>query len=298
MWGSIATVINSTLYISGVCPNDTRNDYKVYEYELDKNQWNVLPPLQQCYGIPVNMNDHLTVIGGQHNNEPTNLVTTYDDNSWNNVYPNLSVARLWPAVVPYHQCVIVAGGEGDDGNVLDSIEVFDIAKSHWMIVNTHLPEPMFWISATICGDSFIIVGYGGADNMRYRGAFIILVDDILSLPQQTHSLSSTGKDNTKWHQLPDAPYWRTALVPNTSPPVIIGGEDEQVNTVNDITIYDDASKKWNKISSLPINCAHTTVAVNNQSIIVMGGSSDTKNGENRDATALSDVNVGHLVLCK
>ena len=304
MWGAYSTVINSTLYITGgYCPNDPMNNYNVYKYEFDKNQWSVLPPLQQRYGVPVNMNDHLTVIGGQHNDKPTNLVTTYDDNSWNNTYPNLSVARWLHAVVPYHQYVIVAGGKGDDGNLLDSIEVFDSTKSHWMIVNTHLLKPMGQISATICGDSFIIVGYTGVDNVNklisYSWTFIIPIDDILSLPQQTHSLSSTDKDNTKWHQLATAPYWRTALVPNTSPPVIIGGcVAHNINTVNDITIYDDTNNKWNKISSLPINCALTTVAVINQSIIVMGGCSDAKTDETCDATALSDVNVGHLVLCE
>ena len=297
MYSAYATVINSTLYITGgVCPNDPMNMYNVYKYQFDKNQWSVLPPLQQWYGVPVNMNDHLTVIGGLHHDKPTNLVTTYDDNRWSNTYPNLSVARLTPAVVPYHQYVIVAGGEGDHNNLLDNIEVFDITKSHWMIVNTHLPRPMYRISATICSDSFIIVGYTGADNKRYNTTFTIPIDDILSLPQQTHSLSSTDKDNTKWHQLAEAPYWKTALVPNTSPPVIIGGSDEQVNTVNDITIYDDTSNKWNKISSLPINCALTTVAVINQSIIVMGGCTDAKTAETAHATALSDVNVGLLVL--
>ena len=297
MYGAFATVINSTLYITGgQCPNDPMNNYNVYKYQFDKNQWSVLPPLQQWYGVPVNMNDHLTVIGGLHHNKPTNLVTTYDDNRWSNTYPNLSVARLHPAVVPYHQYVIVAGGLGDDDNLLDSIEVFDNTKSHWMIVNTHLPQTMYEISATICSDSFIIVGYTRADNKRYNGTFIIPIDDILSLPQQTHSLSSTDKDNTKWHQLADAPYWRTALVPNTSPPVIIGGDDKQDITVNNITIYDDASNKWNIISSVPINCALTTVAVINQSIIVMGGCSNAKTTETVNATALSDVNVGLLVL--
>ena len=300
MYDASATVINSTLYITGGwCPNDTMNIYNVYKYEIDKNQWSVLPPLQQFYGVPVNVNDQLTIISGWDRNtdKPTNLVTTYDDNSWNNTYPNLSVARLKPAVVPYHQYVIVAGGKGDDDNVLDSIEVFDITKSHWMIVNTHLPEPMYRISATTCADSFTIVGYENADNIRYNGTFIIPIDDIISLPQQTQQslTSSTDKDNTKWHQLATAPYWHTALVPNTSPPVIIGGSDKQFNTVNDIMIYDDTSNKWNKISSLPINCAYTTVAVINQSIIVMGGCSDAKNNKTTDATALSDVNVGQLI---
>ena len=298
MYAAYAAVINSTLYISGGwCPNDTTKIYNVYKYDLDKNQWSILPPLQQYYGIPVNISDQLTIISGRCStppSKPTNLVTTYDGKSWNNTYPNLSVARYWPAVVPYHQYVIVAGGKGDDYNLLDSIEVFDITKCHWMIVNTHLPKPMYLISATICSDSFIIVGYTGADNIRYRGTFIIPIDDILSLPQQSHSLSSTDKDNTKWHQLAPAPYWKTALVPNTLPPVIIGGSKQGI-TVNDITIYDEKKNEWNKISSIPINCAFTTVAVINQSIIVMGGCTDTKTTETSNATALSDVNVGQLV---
>jgi len=303
MHGAYATVINFTLYITGGwCPNDTwKTDY-VYQYHLDDDHWSVLPPLQQYYGIPVNINDHLTIISGRHSTPPykaTNLVTTYIDNSWNNIYPNLSVARWLPAVVPYHQYVMVAGGEGDDDTLLDSIEIYDITKSHWMIVNTHLPKPMRWISATACGDSFTIVGYVGADNFWSSETFTIPIDIITKEEKTQKSLtSSTNKDNTKWHQLADAPYWKTTLVPNTSPPVIIGGcVVQDIHTVNDITIYDDTSNSWKKISSLPINCALTTVEVVNQCIIVLGGASDTKTKETTNATALSDVIIGQLVLC-
>ena len=302
MWAAYATVINTTLYITGgLCPNDTRNIYNVYKYQLDKNQWSVLPPLQQYYGIPVNTDNQLTIISGRHSTtrKPTAQVTTFTDNKWTNTYPNLSVARVLHAVVPYHQYVIVAGGQGDDETALDTIEVLDITMSHWMIVNTHLPLPMYMISATICADSFTIVGYDGADKMRSSETYIIPIDEIISQQQQTQQslTSSTDKDNTKWHTLAYAPYWKTALVSNTSPPVIIGGNDIQGNTVNDITIYDDTKNRWRKIASLPINCAYTTVAVINDCIIVMGGTSDTKSTETCNATALSDVNVGQLVLC-
>ena len=303
MYDAHATVINTILYISGgVCPNDTRNKYNVYKYELDKNQWSVLPPLQQYYGIPVNTDNQLTVIGGRHSitHKPTTQVTTFTNNRWNNdTYPNLSVARAFPAVVPYHQYVIVAGGLGDDNTAVDTIEVLNVSTCHWMIVNTHLPEPMWRISATVCADSFTIVGYvDGTDDMSYNGTFAISIDQIISQQQQTQQslTSSTDKDNTKRHTLANAPYWKTALVPNTSPPVIIGGSKEG-NTVNDITIYDDTNNRWKKIASLPINCAYTTVAVINDCIIVIGGASDTKTTETCKATALSDVNVGQLVLC-
>ena len=301
MWGAQATVINSILYVTGGwCPKDRRKIYTVYKYELDKDQWNVLPPLQQSYGVPVSVNNHLTIIGGKDgHNKTINWVVTFSDNRWKNIYPNLSVARSEPAVVPYLQYVIVAGGKGYNDNVLDSIEVFNFTTSHWIIIGTHLPKPMYCISATMCADSIIIVGYSGVDYKRYNGTFMIAVDDITSKHQQTQQslTSSTDNDNTQWHKLPGAPYWRTVLVPNTSLPVIIGGEDKQGNTVNDITLYDDTSNGWKKISTIPINCAKVTVAVINQSIIVIGGCRDTKTAETIDATALSDVSIGQLILC-
>ena len=303
MYEAFATVINATLYISGGwCPNDTRNMYNVYKYKLDKNQWSVLPALQQYYGIPVNTDNQLTVIGGRHptTHKPTAQVTTFTNNRWNNdTYLNLSVARVHHAVVPYHQYVIVAGGVGDDGTAVDTIEILNVTNCHWMIVNTHLPKPMYRISATVCADSFTIVGYHGADKKCYNGTFTIPIDKIISQQQQTQQslTSSTDKDNTKWHRLADAPYWKTALVPNTSPPVIIAGEDDQYNSVNDIAIYDDTNNRWKKIASLPINCAYTTIAVINDCVIVMGGASDTTTNETCNVTTLSEVNVGQLVLC-
>ena len=261
------------------------NNYNVYKYELDKNQWSALPPLQQYYGIPVNIDDQLTVIGGYHctTSKPTTQVTTFTNNKWNNdTYPNLSVARWLHAVVPYHQYVIVADSQGDDETVVDTIEVLNVTMHHWMIVNTHLPEAMYQISATVCGDSFTIVGFHNAEKKCSNETFTIPIDEITSQQQQQtpQSLtSSIDKSNTKWHTLAYAPYWKTALVPNTSPPIIIGGHDKQVNTVNDITMYDDTNNRWKKIASLPINCALTTVAVINDRINVMGGASDVKTTE-------------------
>lgn len=300
MWGAHATVINFTLYVcGGECPNDPRHKYIVYKYELDKNQWSALPHLQQYWGIPVSIDGQLAVIGGYHftTHKATKLITTYTDSTWTDIYPNLLVARVEPAVVPHHQYVIVAGGISDDDNVLDSIEIFNIKESHWMIVNTPLPEPMYGVPATICGKSFTIVGYGDAENKRSRATFTISVDELISQQQSQQSLTgSTGKD--KWHQMTAAPYWKTALISNTSTPIIIGGSDKEENTINDIILYDDTNNSWKKVSSLPINCSWTTVAVINQSIIVLGGCSDTKTDETHNATSLSDVYVGQLMPCE
>ena len=296
MYRARATVINLTLYITGGwCPNDTINIHNVYKYDSRDNLWSVLPRLQQYYGIPVNVNDSLVIIGGENSTakKPTNLVTTYDNdnNRWNSKYPNLTVARSEPAVVPYDQYVIVAGGKSDNDTLLDTIEVLDITKSHWIIVNIPLPEPMYNIAATMCGDFFTIVGYTYIDGDRSNRSFLISINEIL-LQQQYKQF--TRKNNDKWHELAEASYWFTTLVPNASPTIIIGGSDEEGNTVEDIAVYDDATKNWKKLSSLPIKRTFTTVAVINQCIIVIGGCSDAKSSKTRDATALYDVDIGRL----
>ena len=300
MYGALATVINSTLYVcGGCCPKDSMGKYNVYKYELKNDHWSTLPHLQHYFGIPVNINDQLTIIGGKHSTikKPTKLVTTYNGNGWSNIHPNLLVARSEPAAVPYSHYVIVAGGDSDNNKLLDSIEVFDVPKSQWMIVNTCLPEPMYNISATICNDSFTIVGYTYEGDDRSNSTCIIPVHKVLPQQQQQQSLtSSTEKEDAKWDKLADASYWFTTLIPNTSPPTVIGGSNKDNNTVNDIDVYDDATKSWKKSASVPINCCFITVAVINQSIIVMGGSSDVNSQETCDATALSDVYVGQLAL--
>ena len=237
----------------------------------------------------------MVIIGGEHSTakKPTNLVTTYDNdtNRWNNVYPNLTVARSEPAVVPYDQHVIVAGGKSDSDTMLDTIEVLDITKSHWIIVNIHLPEPMYNIAATMCSDSFTIVGFTYTDGDRSNRSFLISIHEILSQQQYKQS---AHKNNTKWHELAETSHWFTTLVPNTLPTIIIGGSDEEGNAVKDIVVYDDMNKSWKKASSLPIKRTLTTVAIINQSIIVLGGCSNAKSKESRDATALCDVEIGYL----
>ena len=293
MWKAHATIINSIMYIGGGnCPDEIKMD-NVYAYHLKEDRWDTLPFLQLYSGVPVNINNKLTIIGGCDSitHKVTSKVTTYsNDNTWrNDIFPNLLIARYWPAVVPHQSYIIVAGGHGDDDAALDTIEVLELTTLQWRIVNTHLPEPMGILSATMCSGKLIIVGYTNADNEHSNGTFLIDINKILTQPQHT---SSTGEDH-KWSRLADAPYFNTALIPNSSPPVIIGGSI-QGKTTNDITLYDDVTKSWRRVSSLPINCAWTTVTIINNVIIMAGGCVDIKNTETCNATSLTSVVMGHL----
>ena len=287
-----ATVIKSVMYIGGgACPDRTKQ-YNVYAYHLEEDRWDSLPPLQQYFGVPVNITDKLTIISGfdSATHKATNKVTTFSDNSWrNDMFPNLLIARVRPAVVPHQSYIIVAGGEDDDDTVLDTIEVLDINTLQWRIVNTHLPQPMYVPSATMCGESLVIVGFTNTDDLCDNETFLIDINEIISKQQLT---TSTGEDN-KWSRLADAPYFKTTLIPNSSPPVIIGGS-KQDKTTNDITLYDDVTKSWRRVSSIPTNCAYPTVTIINNVIIVAGGVVNPKTKETANATSLTSVVMGHL----
>ena len=281
------TVINDMLYIGGgICP-DYNDEYYVFAYNLRENKWTKLPAaLPQCYGVVVNINDVLTVIGGSKYTDglPTNKVVTLEEQKWTTLYGDMKCARSRPTVVSYQHYTIVAGGLDEDNVAQDSIEYFNINTNQWTKTKTCLPTPMWSISATTCNNSIIITGYTGADDSRYNNTYITTIDSIV----QSHD------DNHKWSELHHSPYWYTTFIPHTIPLVIVGGSDEQGRPKDSIMLYDDISNRWKTVGSLPIRCAHTTVVTINNNIIIAGGCTDNSNYETANATSLTSVMIGQL----
>ena len=293
MWWAHATVIDFIMYVGGGECRDDCNMLNVYAYHLIEDKWDILPPLRQYHGVPVSIAKKLTIIGGRDAAIPykrTSRVTTFINGVWrNDLFPNLLTERSWPAVVSYQSYIIVAGGCGDDGTVLDTIEVLDISHAplQWRIVNTQLPQPMYTPSATVCGESLIIVGFGTADNKCSNEAFLIYMNEILSQPQR-----SSG--NHKWTTLPDALHWKTALISTSSHPVIIGGCNGQQKAVKDVTVYDDTTKNWRKVSTLPTNFTFPVATTINNCIIVAGGCKNAKDMKTANDTCSTKVFKGCL----
>ena len=289
MRGAYSTIIDDIIYIGGgACPHVSDQLY-IFMYHLKENKWSRLPtPLPHYYGVVVNINNKLTVIGGlDHNDRPINKVLTLKDDQWTSLYGDMNSARYRPAVLPHHHYTIVAGGQNDHKVMVDSIEVFD--GDQWTISKTCLPQPMWAIGATTSNNSLIIAGYTGADGQRYSGVYITTIDDIID-----HSTTSSSTDDNKWTQLAPTPYFNTTIVPNTTPPVIVGG-DKQYNTTDDIMAYDDSTNNWRTVSSLPIKCCHTTILSLPHTIIMAGGCTDRRTIETANATTLTSVMIGELV---
>ena len=280
----------------GDAPDYDTYYHDVYVYDINGNQWDRLSPPGQYMGRLQIINSKLTVIGGRDNTtrKRTNKVTTYNNNSWKNIYPNMNKARNKPGAVTHLDYVIVAGGVLDDNTLSDNIEVLNYKQSsHWVIARIKLPEPMWIPSLTISDDVLFVVGYSKADGNRTRAAHKVPVDIITSSAAQL-----TSNQITHWTKLPPAPHYNTAVIPNSCPPVIIGGDDKQDVPTVDIRVLDIPNSSWKKIASLPTaRVSPAVVPVSRDSVLVIGGYTAGRGVEEAKAHSISLVERGTVRLC-
>ena len=293
MYATSAVLHKENIYVmAGVAPQDETH-YYVYSYDINNNEWSRLPLPGHYCGILQIINDQLTVIGGVDNdtNEVTNKVSTFDinTNQWTRDFPDLMKSRNKPGVVTYEDHVIVLGGLIEITIIYDDIEVLNWTQPlHWMKSNIKLPEPMWGPSLTISHDQLYIVGYSTSSG-RYPTAYQLTIDSIISSIGQP---PTSGQSNN-WNTLPHAPHYYTALLPQSYPPVIIGGDDIHGVPTSDVAILDITKNTWNRVASLSTPRNHVAVVpISHDSIIIIGGTKGGKDIQANKASRVSTVEKG------
>ena len=149
---------------------------------------------------------------------------------------------------------------------------------------------------TISDDHLLIVGYGGKSNKSYKGAYKIPIANITASFDQ-HQIHNSDM-STKWTKLTMADNWFTTLVPSSSPPVIVGGEDTTGTILTaDIKMYDNFNKSWKKIGSLSSKRSQVAVAaVYNNAIIIIGGCTKGDTQANAESSSVTAVELGQAEL--
>ena len=287
-----AAVYNEKIYISG---HETPADdalQQVYVYDTSTDAWDQLPTPNHYYGVPQIIDRRLSIIGGLSSttNKFTNEISTFDDvtQSWSSIYPKMLSARSKPGVVTHLEYVFVAGGANDNA-LLNDIEVLDwVENSSWRKLSVYLPVPMFNIKPTLSDGDFLIVGYYGANRQCYSGTYKIAITDMISSIEQQASYN--------WIKLNTCSSYDAAVIPNSSPPLIVGGCNTQFAATTDIKMYDIISKSWKKIDSLSSSRIAAAVAiVGNDAIVVIGGCSDIKHP---GASSIKTVELGQVMVVR
>ena len=304
LFDAYVAVQHHKIYVTGDSPVEGALD-QVYVYDINTDQWGQLPPSGHYYGFPHIIGGKLVSIGGRLSatKKMTNKVSTFDEDSqtWTSYYPDLLSVRSRPGVVSHLEHVIVAGGarptaEDDVTPVIqDDIEIFNWTEnSHWRKVSFKLPIPMCSFTPAISDDHLFIVNYSGANMRGYNGAYKIPVSNITASIDQQHNSDTP----TKWTQLTAADHWYTALIPSSSPPVVVGGQNQtgKIPTA-DIKMYDNSNKSWRKTGSLTsARSAVAVAAVYNNAIIIIGGYTKGGSMANRQSSSVTVVELGQTEL--
>ena len=305
LYDAYVAVRHHKIYVTGDSPVEDAK-HQVYVYNINTDQWGQFPPSGHYLCIPHIIGGKLAIIGGRLSatKKRTNKVSTFDEDSqtWTSYYPDLLSVRSKPGVVSHLEHVIVAGGvttaKDDKPIVQDDIEVLNwIDNSHWRKVSIKLPVPMWAFTPTISDDHLLIVGYSGADMKVYGNAYKISVVNIVASIDQQKTFGKPFK-STKWTELTVADHLNTALVPGSSPPVVVGGEDNTGTIPTaDIKMYDKFYKSWKKIGSLSFARTYITVAaVYNNAIVVIGGYTKGGSIANCESSTVTAVELGQAEL--
>ena len=297
MYGAYTAVQDKKIYVAGGNSPVNVAMLQVYVYDINTDHWGHLPPPGHYYGVPHIVGGKLALFGGRlsHTYKRTNKVSTFDQTSysWKSHFPDLLSVRSKPGVTTHLEHVIVAGGGLDDTiRAQGGIEILNwVENSHWREVSINLPVPMSVFTPIIADDHLVIVGYVDVNNQLHSDAYKIPVVDITRSGDQQHQTTDTP---IRWITMSSADHVFVSLVPNSSPPVIVGGEDQSGSPTSDIKVYDESSKSWKDVTSLSCARSQVALAAVNNTIIVIGGYIKGGSTTNSTLSSMVTVEVGLL----
>ena len=290
--GACVAVQDKKVYVTGDSPVE-HAVHQVYMYDVNTDRWGQLPLSGHYCGVPHIIGGRLAIIGGRLSatKKMTNKVSTFDEDSqtWTSYYPDLLSVRSRPGVVSHLEHVIVAGGGLDDDTDHDDIEVLNwIENSQWRKVSIKLPVPMYAFTPTTVDDCLLIGSHCPIEACK----------QFYKMPVANITAPNHNNDTpTEWTKLTTPTYLFNNLVPNASPPVVVGGEDKAGTIPTaDIKMYDNSNKSWKKIGSLSSARTRAAVAaVYNNAIVVIGGCTKADTSTSRMSSSLTVVELGQLV---
>ena len=290
MYGASVAVNEQSVYVAAGCTRKPEIGRKVFCYDTISDRWSHLPSPDHS-GILCMVDGKLNLFGGINfdNNKPTDKVSTFNasTNKWVRHFPPMLKKRNKPGVAVYLEYIIVAGGARDINTFNNDIEVLNWQQSslQWRQANISLPVPMWMISLTVSSDMLLIVGYTQAKG-RSTSVYQIPVKFLVEQPLQAH--------NHTWKRLCSAPHHDSALVPNSNPPVIIGGNFRGQAT-SDICVYNASENHWKNCDSLSGPRINVAVAsIYDDTIIVFGGFTSGRNIEATMESSLTTVEMGKV----
>ena len=243
----------------------SNHSHEVFAYNSENNDWSRLPKCPQSdFGLAV-VNNLITAVGGLSGIQYTNCLHSFSGGEWVTVFPPMPTQRRLAAVISAQNYLIAAGGVGV-GGVLSTVEVMDMNTLEWYTAAS-LPEPVYHISATVCGGRLYLLGGVDEYNNRTCAVFTCTLD---SLIRSCHPPSQTPPHTSEasvWQRIADV---RNSTCTTLNGRVLaVGGEDSHSTAA--VHMYNPDSDSWLVLGNKPTFQSLCLVVGLRNCIIAVGG---------------------------
>lgn len=257
---------NGKLHVGGgITTGGVSTDCLVYTYDPYANTWGSLPPAPVYYAAPVVFNNALHLIGGRlaSTNQRTNKVWTFDELSgkWIKMIPPMPTSRSSATAVAYNESIIVAGGIGEGGRHVKTIEVF--LNGIWQEESVVLPKACSWMKFAIHGQNLYLAG--GLD----QGTNVFCAQ-LGSFPHPFNQVSGI-------QVLSSAPYLYSSHEICHGLLLGVGGQSLQGKNTISIYSYSPLTSSWVEVGVLQVACSAASICfiqIPYGGLFVIGGSTD------------------------
>ena len=241
---------------------------EVFAYNSENNDWSELPWCpQRRFGLAV-VNNPITAVGGESGGH-TNCLSSFSGGEWVTVFPPMPTKRRRAAVISAQNYLIAAGGQGV-GGALSTVEVMDMNTLKWYTAAS-LPEPVYNMSATVCGGRLYLLG--GYDK-NYNSTHAVFTCTLDSLIRSCHPPSQTPPHTSEasvWQRVADVPVKRSTCTTLNGRVLAVSGWDSHGNRTAAVHMYNPDSDSWLVLGNMPTARSWCLVVGLRDCIITVGG---------------------------
>jgi N-acetylneuraminic acid mutarotase len=181
--------------------------------------------------------------------------------------------RMWTTSLCTGTALIVAGGMGGSAKVQSTVEVMDTETRQWSTA-ADLPQPIYFASATICGDQLYMLG--GTTVSYVKSAYTCSVSALLqscvpSSMEAKFQRTSLEDKASVWRQTTDLPVTLSSCESFHGRLLAVGGyESDEVTTA--VYMYNSTTNSWEIISHMTTGrCGCFTAVLPDNRLMVVGG---------------------------
>ena len=249
----------------------SKYSYNVFAYDSEKDDWSKLPECpQREFGLAV-INNFLTAVGGETSGlfSYTNRLVSFNGSKWVTVFPPMPTERRYLAVISTQNYLIAAGGVGE-GRLLSTVEVMNIATREWYTAAS-LPEPVYDMSATVCGGCLYLLG--GVDK-NFNSTHAVFTCTLYSLLHSCHPPSQTPPRTNEagvWQRIADVPMTYSTCTTLNGRVLAVGGSYSHGTHTADVYMYNADSDSWTLVGHMSIARSKCLVVGLRDCIIAVGG---------------------------